>query len=534
MRRSLSFRVKLITIFSGFAVIALCLSIIGYFVLHGLSGLDRETYEKQTVPTAEISNIIENMLIISNSFNTAVIEINNSGSVQTCQSQAEKLNTQTQSLIAKITPVTDEVKSEFEQGVLIYNNVFLPDSEQIFSLLSTGETDAAVEIINSLNPKTEEMTGHFNKCRDLIEDWSSGNRAANQRFFVFMQGAMLVAAPIIILLWVLFCIFVPNSMSRPVELVAKIASCVGGTGNLEIPEELRGDMDKAAARNDEFGKTLLAFSDMIKMFRNRADTLTEMAGGDMSMNINLVSPHDTIGVSLQTLLTNFNKLFGEISRSAEQTANASKQISAQSRDMARDAAEQNAIIERLNVSVNAIASHNSAANENGEEKSDVKISQMDRMMQAVEEIDEAGNSIGRIIKIIDSIAFQTNILALNATVEAAHAGEYGRGFAAVAEEVRSLASRSAEAAKDTGILISNSIEKAKLGLSIAAETSASLQEIVNGLREVAKIVRQNSAAAGESAAEAEKMSGQSQILQELVERFKIKDADFLPPKGGKS
>ena len=186
---------------------------------------------------------------------------------------------------------------------------------------------------------------------------------------------------------------------------------------------------------------------------------------------------------------------------------------------------------------------------------------MDEMTTAVREINQASQSISKVIKVIDDIAFQTNILALNAAVEAARAGQHGKGFAVVAEEVRNLAAKSAEAAKDTGGLIANSMEKAELGARIANDTAASLTEIVTGISEsnqlisdiasaseqqadgisvinssidqVAQVVQQNSATAQESAAASQQMSGQSDMLQQLISQFKLKSisgyGQSLPP-----
>ena len=176
---------------------------------------------------------------------------------------------------------------------------------------------------------------------------------------------------------------------------------------------------------------------------------------------------------------------------------------------------------------------------------------MDEMMGAVKEINQASQSIGKVIKVIEDIAFQTNILALNAAVEAARAGQHGRGFAVVAEEVRSLAEKSADAAKDTSSLIESSIDKASLGVRIAGETAESLADIVAGINEssqliaqiakssgeqslsmnqlntsidqVAQVVQQNSATAEESAAASMEMSSQSNLLYDLISRFKLKD-----------
>lgn len=296
--------------------------------------------------------------------------------------------------------------------------------------------------------------------------------------------------------------------------------------------------------------------------REISGTLGQMADGNINMEKLQVyeGSFENISISMNRILDALNNTLGEIRTAAEQVSTGSTQVADGSQLLAQGATEQASSVEQLTAAVTEVAAQTkeNASNANRANSLVLQVkgsaeqgnTQMKEMLEAMTAINEASANISKVIKVIDDMAFQTNILALNAAVEAARAGQHGKGFAVVAEEVRNLAARSANAAKETTSLIEGSIEKAQRGKEIANSTAKALDEIVGGVTEavdliagiavssneqasgisqidiginqVSQVVQTNSATSEESAASSEELSGQAELLKELVEQFTLR------------
>jgi methyl-accepting chemotaxis protein len=264
-------------------------------------------------------------------------------------------------------------------------------------------------------------------------------------------------------------------------------------------------------------------------------------------------------VAFNTAVHNLDQALRQVAMSSEQVASASDQISSGSQALAQGASEQASTLEEIASSLQEMASmsQQNAANaqearslaDSARHSADQGTSSMQRLSQAMKDIKAASDETAKIVKTIEEIAFQTNLLALNAAVEAARAGDAGKGFAVVAEEVRNLAIRSADAAKDTADRIDEAVQKASDGVSLNQEVLGKLQEIAEQVHKVNEVMgeiavssdqqqegikqlntaveqlnqvtQQNAANAEEAASTAEELSGQSAEMRHLVGTFQL-------------
>ena len=290
-------------------------------------------------------------------------------------------------------------------------------------------------------------------------------------------------------------------------------------------------------------------------------TLERVADRDITARVagNYRGDFARIKEVLNKAIQNLDDALAQVSVGSEQVASASGQISGSSQSLSQSSSEQASSLEEVASSLQEMSSMTKQNTNNAREaqrlseaarNSTIKgVESMKRLSAAMDEIKGSSDSTAKIVKTIDEIAFQTNLLALNAAVEAARAGDAGKGFAVVAEEVRNLAMRSADAAKNTSTLIEESVRKAEGGVTINQEVLNNLLEISEhsekvtevmaeiasaseqqnqGIEQINKAVEQmnqvtqaTAASAEESASAAEELAGQAAEMKSMVQGFRL-------------
>ena len=567
--KKLKIRTQLLISFMAVSALALITAIVGVLSLSTVDSSYSQAYTTQTVPISEIAYILqrtESLLIDARDL--AIYSDDSQMVTEITAEIRDNVAVLEQKTQAFMDAVKDgpEVFALFSEAISVADSSFSPLLNELIADAARGaKSEEMLNKISTIDSLTATMTENLAQCLQLKIDSAAANARDNAVIATTAKITLIIVSLLSVTIAITSGVLLAGMISKPIGIMNTLMNQIGSTGNLAIPDELEAKIEKIASGHDEISQSVASLNLLIHRITNVSGMLKTVAGGDLTGEIDALSPNDELGVSLVQMRDNLNNLFNKISLSTNHVSLGSKQIADGAQALAQGAAEQAAAIEQLSASIGDIsektsqnaamaskaAGLSSAIRKNAEKGAD----QMAQMMDAVRDINEASQLISKVIKVIDDIAFQTNILALNAAVEAARAGQHGKGFAVVAEEVRSLAAKSAEAAKDTSSLIENSIKKAMLGARIADETAASLSNIVSGINEstviasdiahsseaqaaaigqvntgidqVALVVQKNSATAQESAAASQQMSSQSDMLNELVARFKLKEGTLL-------